>query len=488
MGLIFKDESSAPADPRAARRRAIFLSAPFVLIGIFALVLFLHDGWLGGLDRHKAFTLLGAMAASIGFVALIFGVNLKKEAMRTSGAKGEADEKPWLKRSDWAAGRITSSSRKAGILLWIFVFFWCAVSAAISLAVVPAQLQRGNHAALIALIFPVIAVGLIYFAWRTTSAWRQFSRSIFEMNGVPAPMGGILKGSIQVHGKLRPEHGWHLALSCLRRTTTGPTNNLRTTEKILWRDEKWLRPDLPQSGSGTVTIPVFFQLPADKPESTPRTGDGIHWRLQAWARLHGPDFDTAFEVPVFKLPETAALPDDPTLPYQLSLDEIRKQIHSKIQIVDLTQGKEFIFPGGRNAAFAAGATILCIIWTIIVALLALKRAPLPLPLVFGAMDVLMLYFVLDLWFRRSRIIISNGTIKIESSWPGFKQENSVKTSDVSAFSAETGAVVGHSAYYDLKLRTRDGKELVLAKNLGHKPEAEWLARQMTAAAQNASNA
>ena len=78
--------------------------------------------------------------------------------------------------------------------------------------------------------------------------------------------------------------------------------------------------------------------------------------------------------------------------------------------------------------------------------------------------------------------MSAGTIKIETSWPGYKKELSIKSSDVAEFIAEIGATVGHAAYYDLKLRSRDGKEWTLAKNLNHKPEADWLARQMFAAA------
>jgi hypothetical protein len=33
----------------------------------------------------------------------------------------------------------------------------------------------------------------------------------------------------------------------------------------------------------------------------------------------------------------------------------------------------------------------------------------------------------------------------------------------------------------LKVRARDGRELLLAKNLDNQPEADWLVRQMMAA-------
>ena len=482
MGLIFKDQSEVRSDSKSARWRAGLLAAPFAVLGIIALVGFVHDGLIvGGLDHKRGYELLGMIAASIGFVALIFGISGKRESIKSAGKKGEVEEKPWLRREDWAEGRIRSTSKKSVLLQWIFVFFWCFGSAAISLVVVPWQWHAGNRAVLMALIFPVVGMALIAFAFWTTIAWRRFRRTVFEMAPVPAAAGGALSGTIRVPAQLRPEHGWHVAVSCISRKTTGPANNLRTTERILWRDETWLRRDLPRTGANETSIPVFFRLPDNKPDSTPAMGDGTHWRLEASARLAGPDFQAAFEVPVFKLSEQPNIPENTAAPYQLSLDEIQKEIESKIRIVDLPESKEFNFPGGRAPAFASGATVFCLIWTAIVALLIVYRAPIPIPVVFGAMDLLMLYFVFDLWFRRSRVAVSARTVNIETIWPGYKKENSVKSGDVAGFFTEVGATVGHSVYYDLKLRTRDGKELTLAKTLNHKPEADWLARQMTAA-------
>ena len=478
---IFKDESSMPSDPKAARKRAMLLSIPFALMGIFALVLLAHDGLLGGLNRQKAMGLLSAAIVCGGLIALIFGISAKKHALNVSPAK-TGDEKPWLKRKEWADGRITSSSRKAVLLLWIFIAFWCGISGAISLFVIPQQLHQGNHAALIALIFPVIGLAMIYFALNTTLAWRKFGQSIFEMAAVPAASGGTLEGEIQVSTKLRPQHGLHLRLSCVRRTTSGSGNNRSTTEKILWQDEKWLRADLPQTDMNATGIPIFFKLPDNLPESAASPGDGIHWRLEASAKLRGPDFHAAFEVPVFKLPEPPVIFDDPTMQYQMSLDEVRKQVHSKIQVNDLPDGgKEFIFPAARNPGFASGATVFCLIWTGIVVLLVWKHAPFLFPFVFGTLDLLMIAFSVDLWFRRSRVVVATGELKIETAWLAFKKQSALKIADVANFTADVGATAGHSAYFDLKVHARDGGEFTLAKNLNSKPEADWLARQLAAA-------
>jgi hypothetical protein len=169
---IFKDEPSSPPDPKAERTRVILLSLPFALLGLAALVMLVHD-MIGGLPRQRIMTILSFIAACIGFVALIFGINAKKMAIKTSGLKSAAPgalEKPWLERPDWAAGRITSGARKSVILLWIFVIFWLAVSTVITVLAVPPELQRGNHAALIALVFPLIGLAVLVFAANTTRA------------------------------------------------------------------------------------------------------------------------------------------------------------------------------------------------------------------------------------------------------------------------------------------------------------------------------
>jgi hypothetical protein len=476
---IFKDESAAQTDSKAARNRAMLLSLPFAIVAVLALVFLLHDEVGSGfrMEKKLAMGLLSAAVVCGGLIALIFGISAKKHALKIGAAKSD-DAKPWLKRKDWAAGRINSSSRKAALLLWIFVAFWCGISGAISLFVIP----PGNHVALIALM--VISLALIFFTLNTTRAWRKFNRSIFQMTAVPAALGGVLQGEIQVKTKLQPQHGLHLRLSCVRRATTGKSNNRQMAEKILWQDEKWLRADLPQADLNATAIPVFFKLLSNLPESTAAIGDGTHWKLEVAAKLRGPNFDATFEVPVFKLSEPPQISEDPTLQFQMSLDEMRKQIHSKIQVNDLPDGKEFIFPAGRNPGFLAGATAVWLVWTSVIILLICNHVPPLLPLVASAADLLMTVFLANLWFHRSHVAITPGQVKIESAWFSFKKQRAIKSSDVANFATEIGAQVGHSPYYDLKIRARDGQEFTVAKYLGNKPEADWLVRQMTAAAKN----
>src|SRR6516225_4909352 len=166
MGWIFKDEPATPPDPKAERTRVMLLALPFALLGIAALVMLVHD-FIGGIPKQRAITILSFIAACIGFVALIFGINAKKLAIKNASLKSsasETSEKPWLKRKDWTTGRITSGARKSVVVLWIFVIFWLGFSTVLTLLIVPPEWHKGNHAALIALIFPVIGLAVLVFA------------------------------------------------------------------------------------------------------------------------------------------------------------------------------------------------------------------------------------------------------------------------------------------------------------------------------------
>ncbi len=166
----------------------------------------------------------------------------------------------------------------------------------------------------------------------------------------------------------------------------------------------------------------------------------------------------------------------------MSLDEIRQQIHSHIQVNDLPDGdREFIFPAARNPGFASGASVVCLIWTGIVVLLVCNHAPFLFKFVFSAIDLLMLAFVFDLWFRRSRVAVNAKGVTFERAWFAFKKEQRLPAGEIKSIASDIGATVGHTAYHDLKMQARDGKEFLLAKNLNSKPEADWLVRQMTAA-------
>jgi len=95
--------------------------------------------------------------------------------------------------------------------------------------------------------------------------------------------------------------------------------------------------------------------------------------------------------------------------------------------------------------------------------------------------LLMSIFMFDLWLRRSRVLVNPVQVTLQTSWLTLRKMTVIPAAEVASLKADIGATAGHAAYYDLKLKTRAGREYVVAKNLSHKPEADWLIRQIAGA-------
>jgi hypothetical protein len=481
-------------------RRAFLFALPFMLGCAVALGLALYGLLHRQLDVQTGKQLLTVFVVCAGLVLVILGWFAGKRPKASVQLRAGHPEQPWRWRADWAAGRVDNSVRRAVFFLWVFVIFFDFVSL-VALWVVWHQVRFGSLAMWLGLFFPLIGLAVLVFAALTTRTWRRFGGAVFCPPALPIRPGAVLEGEIRIPVRLRPEPAFYLRLGCVRRTTAQRGKQRIITERMLWQDEKWFRPNLPQPKAGATRLPVFFSPPADLPESTPGTGDGVQWRLEASAKVSGPNFNGLFEVPVYKpvvvpageaapavppAPEPMpaappAAPADPTLAWQLTLDEVRQAIHSRIQVTDRADGREIDFPAGRNPGFAAGAGVIWLIWTGIILLMLGKHAPLVFPLVFAALDALMSIFLADLWLRHSWLRVTPERVTLRTNWLTYKKETVLAAADVASLKADPGAMAGHATYYDLKLRLRDGREIIAAKHLSHKPEADWLLRQIAAA-------
>lgn len=488
------------AKNRFSVRRAFYFSLPFILMGVVALATAVYGVATRQLNAKESQHLLTVIVACIGIPLVIFGWFGSKRPKAAQELKAVNPEKPWKWRADWAAGRVDNAERRSIFFLWVSVLLFNLVSL-VGLVILLNLARHGKPTAWLGVMFPVIGVTLLVFAARTTRIWGRFGRSALFAAGLPVAPGNVLAGEIQVPARLQPVHAFYLRLSCIRRTVGQRGKTRVTTERILWQEEKWYRPNLPQPVAGATRIPVYFQLPASLPESTLGAGDGVQWRLEAEASVSGPDFRGLYDVPVFKtensvaagtleapaaVPVVAAAPPDPDLPYQLTLDEVRKEIHSRIQVVDQPEGREVIFPAGRNPGFASAATALWLVWTAAVVLMVVLHAPVILPMVFAVVDVLMGIFMCDLWLRTSSVLATPTQLKLKTNWLTLKKEIVLQTAEIASLKADIGATAVHTAYYDLKIRTRDGRDIIAAKFLSHKPEADWLIRQIVERLKRAS--
>jgi len=145
---------------------------PFAAVGVFTS--FQAASLIrSGRTREGLFLILFAVVfGGVGFG--LFGLALfGRRTLRAAEAlKAQHPDAPWLWREDWARGIIRSGGRSTAVGAWFFAFFWNIISGTVVIMVLPRELARGNHAALFALLFPAIGLGLLIWAlW----AWPRAS-------------------------------------------------------------------------------------------------------------------------------------------------------------------------------------------------------------------------------------------------------------------------------------------------------------------------
>ncbi len=243
-----------------------------------------------------------------------------------------------------------------------------------------AALREGNRAALIALLFPAVGVGLLVWAVRATIRRRRYGTSVLELGTLPAVVGHALEGTLRTPAGLRPPEGFRVVLSCIRRVTSGSGRNRSTSERILWQEER-------RATASGVGVPVAFAIPTDATPSDPgRSDDRTLWRLEVSAEVPGVDYAAGFEVPVFRTAESA-LPRTETEQAVAARSAVpadyRQPAGSRILVSRTRRGTEIYFPPARNPGMAASLTVFTLIWAAAIWATIAFDAPLIFPIVFG---------------------------------------------------------------------------------------------------------
>jgi hypothetical protein len=483
------------------RAQNIFMfvfSLPFAGVGCFALWNGVKELIAGQAKSGVFLFLFGLVFAGVGF-GLMFAAAIaaRREAAFDAKwlAQTDGGQKAWLVRDDWAAGKIESTAGSH----WKFFSFMgvmlCAVGCTVGFFVLRDELTKHNYTFLLVLMFPLVGLGFLITAVRSLLALRRCGDCFFQLAHVPAPLGGSLNGIIQTSRLLTIEQGMHLKLSCIRRTVVQNADKGGVDETILWQDEKVFRRDagLPVTGEGGTGIPVHFALPANLPESSLRGDDTIHWKLDAKAKMSGPDFAAQFEVPVFHVADVVAAdqPDaDPTAALQMSVEEIRGDIHSKIQVADGRNGREYYFPAARNLGRAFILTAILPVWGVLLWILIVKDAPIIFPIFFGAIGFFLLWSCVKLWTKSSRVTVNSFEVTWENRWLIFSRTRRMPADEILRFNL-TGMPILQTVLYDIKLVTRSGQDgvvrafnsggITVAEGILSKPEAEWLVQEMNQA-------
>jgi hypothetical protein len=433
--------------------------------------------------RPGLFALKGLFAIVFGGVGfgLLFGARYaaKKTAAEEALRQRFPDE-PWRWRPEWANGRIAGSARAAAYVAIGFAVLWNLISLPAAL-IVPGEIAQGNMAAAVALLFPLIGVGLAAWAIRAWLQLKRFKSVTLILQRMPVALGGRLKGTIRVESEVPVATDFALELECFETRTRGTGKNRKTEERLLWQKQWRVPRHQCQIGSFT-TIPVDAAVPADQPPTAMSDdADKIAWRLEVTGECPGPDFWSRFELPVFATAEETpsseaanAPPQPQARPDERTLDALG------IDYERTPQGAEsWTFRRGQHKGVAMAISAFSALWAAGAILLFASDSPKLIAIVFTLFDALFVWWALHLWLTEYRVTLDRGLLTIVRR--GFMARAPVEIPQqwIRAVRAKRGMQAGNKLYYDLEVETADGRHTA-ASSLADYDVASWLARHWAA--------
>ncbi len=182
----------------------------------------------------------------IGFKSIFFfvfggvGLGLIIAVFRSPKEKDLDDpiyrDAPWLANDKWQTAEIRSGSRTAMWGGWALAAFWNLISAPLPFVIYTEVTEKDNLFALIGLLFPLVGIGLITWAMKSTLEWRRFGPAPVTLDPFPGSIGGHVGGTIDVNLPYDANTEIKLTLTSLHSYVSGSGKNRSRNESAEWQD------------------------------------------------------------------------------------------------------------------------------------------------------------------------------------------------------------------------------------------------------------
>jgi hypothetical protein len=367
-----------------------------------------------------------------------------KKVVVTEDNKG----KPWLQNRDWNSPVIYSNAKGGIWAAWIFAIIWNGISSP-ALFAVSDELDKGNYAILFALLFPLVGLGILYWAIKATLEWWRFGKTPLLLEPYPGAIGGDVGGEIQVNTPFDPNLKYQVELACMHSYVSGSGKNRSRHESVVWQDQGSAQAQHSQVGTA---LRFCFSVPEDLPESQERSDRYHYWRLKLHCDMPGVDLNRQFQIPVFKTGTKSTATK--TASYTGSSHEDNIEAISKVMSVDeLGDGLSLGFAMGRCLGMGLFLFAIGLIFTVAGVFAVSEGAPflfgIIFPLVGGAMLLGGVYIPLN----RLDVVINHDGIFTRRSFLGVVvKKRFIPRSQISGIELSKGSSFGQTQYYNLVVR------------------------------------
>jgi hypothetical protein len=132
-----------------------------------------------------------------GFFSLV--IYSYRKSRRSAKRAESFKETPWLARPEWANGVVKEGHGRGVIALWAIAVFWNGVPSPL-LFVFRKEWESRNQAIHIALLLPLVGIGLLAAAIRSTLQWKRFGNLKRHLETLLRPIGGVFRARLLVPG------------------------------------------------------------------------------------------------------------------------------------------------------------------------------------------------------------------------------------------------------------------------------------------------
>ena len=353
---------------------------------------------------------------------------------------------PWLDEKDWQNGQIHSSARTALYVSLFFALFWNIISFPIAFIAITDTYHGWNidhlDPVLLVALFPIIGIGLIFWAYKAYRQWSAFGRLSLTLDPYPGSIGGDVGGFLELPVRWRSGYDFKVTINCIHHTITNNGKNSSHKQKIVWKKHAAVEYEPSVNG-----IRLKFKSPVDEGliASEPQEGRSYYrWvvHITGQYKQSNINLDRDFDIPVFKLntSQSSHLHIMASAP-EVSIEQISEE---QVHIKQNTRSLELNYPSSRYGSMGKGLFIFALIFVGVTAFLGYETVSEIyssgsfslfsvgitgfMSVIFGLTSLTMLGFALHLLTNHLEVLIDSNGIKVVSQ---SLIHNSTKTASLS---------------------------------------------------------
>ncbi len=271
------------------------------------------------------------------------GWSLRRRGARTGDP--ETGSKPWLGRREWASPTILSGARTTVRMLWVMTVIWNLFAWPL-LFLLPEMLSDGEYGGLFILLFPLVGLGLLYGAVKSTRVWRRVGPTPLTLDPYPGAIGGHIGGTIEISVPHDPGRRYQIKVSCLYSYMSGSGKNRSRHQRVVWQETGFASAVATVQGT---RLRFRFAVPEQLPPSEP-PGNNYHlWKVRLSTELDGLKLERSFEIPVFATGEQSRFIDQDAVDHLHAQEHRESLLDAVVQVRQVAGGVELFHPAGRRA-------------------------------------------------------------------------------------------------------------------------------------------